>query len=178
MTLVQAAVWNWQELSATVQRSLEASAYDGIAVDTSDLEGVPPYQSPLPTLSPGSSLNPNQTLGTPSEEVPNAELSREGVRPRDFACQDFYVPDGKGSRLIHMSPKCSGIMSQTGNLLFIIRLHNLIEKYGAPFFGMDRVTSDFCAMEANSMTLILGRATVMLLVSTSVGVSVQPSFNG
>ena len=55
------------------------------------------------------------------------------MRPKDSACLDLYVPDGKGNRLSKMSPKCSCMLSQAGNLLFIIRLHNVIEKYGTPF---------------------------------------------
>ena len=93
------------------------------------------------------------------------------MRPKDSACLDFYVPDGKGSTLIE--PKVSGMLSQAGNLLFIIRLHNLMEKYGAPFCGLDKITSDLYVMEAYSMTLISERATSMLQVGTSTGVSSQ-----
>ena len=52
--LAQAAVQNQQEFSAAVQRSLEASVYDGIAVDESQLWGVSPHQTPLSTLASGS----------------------------------------------------------------------------------------------------------------------------
>ena len=47
------AVQNQQELSAAVQRSLEASVYSGIAVDKSQLWGVSPHQSLSPSLGPG-----------------------------------------------------------------------------------------------------------------------------
>ena len=46
-----------------------------------------------------------------------------------------------------------------------------MEKYGTPFFGKDRVTSDLYAMEANSMTLISKQVTIMPQASTSTGVS-------
>ena len=68
-----------------------------------------------------------------------------------------------------MSPKHSGMLFWAGNLLFIIRLHNLMEKYGTPFFGEDRITGDLYAMEATSMTLISKRATPMPQVSTLTG---------
>ena len=48
-----------------------------------------------------------------------------------------------------------------------------MEKYGTPFFGMDRITSDLYAMEATSMTLISERATIMPQVSTLLGVIPQ-----
>ena len=46
-----------------------------------------------------------------------------------------------------------------------------MEKYGTPFFGVDRITSDLCAMEATFMTLISEMATIMPQVSTLVGVT-------
>ena len=60
---------------------------------------------------------------------PNDRLSAEGVRPKDSACFDLYILDGKDSRLSQMSPICSGMLSHVDNLLFTIRLHNLMEKY-------------------------------------------------
>ena len=72
-----------------------------------------------------------------------------------------------------MSPKHSCMLSQAGNLLFIIRVYNLMVKYGFPFFGVDRITSDLYEMEATSMTLISQRATIMSQVSTWAGVSSQ-----
>ena len=65
------------------------------------------------------------------------------------------------------------MLSQMDNLLFIIKLHKLMEKYGTPLFGVDRITGDFYAMKANSMTLISERAAIMPQVSTSTGVSPQ-----
>ena len=60
-------------------------------------------------------------------------INGEGVRPKDSAYLDLYVLDGKGSRLSQMSPKHSDMLSQAGNLLFIIRLCNLMEKCGTLF---------------------------------------------
>ena len=134
---------------------------------------MPSPQSPLSTLVPRSSSNPPQILGTPSQDVPNDRLSEEGVSPKDSACLDLYVPDGKGSRLTQMSPKCSGMLSQVGNLLFILRLCNLMEKYRTPFFRVDRITSNLYAMEATFMTLISEKATIMPQVSILAGVISQ-----
>ena len=124
---------NQQEVSAAVQKSQEAFVYGGMAVDVSQPQSVSPQQSPLPTLAPRSGSNLSQILRTPSQDIPNNSLSRENVRPKDSPYPDLYIPDGKGSRLSQMSPKHSGMLSQAGNLLFIIRLHNSMEKYGTPF---------------------------------------------
>ena len=116
-------------------------------------------------------FKPPQILRTPSQGVPSDRLSGEGVRPKDSTCLDLYVPDGKDSRLNQMSPKHSGMLSQDGNLLFIMNLH-ISWRYTEPhFFGVDRITSDLYAMEATSMTLISERATIISQVCTSAGVS-------
>ena len=72
-------------------------------------------------------FEPPQTLGTSSQEVPNARLSEEGVRPKDSIFLDLYVLDGKSSRLSQLNPKCFDMLFQVGNLLFTIRLCNLME---------------------------------------------------
>ena len=48
-----------------------------------------------------------------------------------------------------------------------------MEKYGTPFFGVNRITSDLYAMEAASLTLISEKATIMPQVSTLVVVTSQ-----
>ena len=128
----QASVQSQQELSAAVQRSLEASVFGGMVVDKSQLWGVPLTRVLCPLL-PWVKFKPPQILGTPSQEVLNNRLSWEGARPKDSTCLDFYVPNGKGSRLSQLSPKHSCMLSQACNLFFIIRLHNLMEKYRTPF---------------------------------------------
>ena len=55
------------------------------------------------------------------------------MRPKDSTCLNFYVPAGKGSRLGRLNLKFSGMLSQDGNLLYLIRLHNVKKKYGIPF---------------------------------------------
>ena len=117
-----------------------------------------------------SSSNLPQIIGTPNCYIQNDRLSREGVRPKDSACLDLYVPDGKNSRLSEMSPKCSGMIFYAGNLLFIIRLHNLMENQ---IFGVDMISSDFYAMEATSMTWISERVAIMPQVSTLVIITFQ-----
>ena len=91
MTLAQAAAHNQQELSTAVQRSLEASVYNSIAVDKSQLLGVSPHQCQLYTLVSGSNSNPPPILGTPSQEVPDDRLSRASARPKDSTCLDFCI---------------------------------------------------------------------------------------
>ena len=173
VTPAQVAVQNQQELYAVVQRSLEAPVYGCMAVDKSQLQGLSPDQSPSPTLAPGSSSRPSQILGTPSQDVPDDRSGGEGARPKDSTCIDLYVPDDKGSRLSQLSPNFSGMFSEAGNPLIIIRMCNLMEKYRAPFFGVDRITSNLYVMEANSITLISERATIMPQVSNSAGESSQ-----
>ena len=147
--------------------------YGGTIMDESRLQGVPPQQSPSPSIAPVLSSNPPQILVTSNQDICNDRSSEEGGRPKDSACLDCYIPDGKNSRLSQMSPKLSGMLSHAGNLLFIITLCNLMEKYRTPFFGVDRVTCDLYAMEVTSMALIPERVTFMLQVSTSVGVTSQ-----
>ena len=118
-------------------------------------------------------FKPSSDFSTPSQDVLIDKFSGEGVRPNDFAGLDLYIMDGEGRRLSQMSPKHSGMLSHAANILFIFKLHNLMEKYGTPFFRVDRITSDLCAIEAASMTLISERATIMCQVSTSAGVISQ-----
>ena len=65
------------------------------------------------------------------------------------------------------------MLSHAGNQLFIIRLHDLMDKYGTPLFGVDWITSDLYVFEATSMTLISERATIMPQVSTMLWVIPQ-----
>ena len=53
------------------------------------------------------------------------------------------------------------MLSPAGNPLFIIKLKNLMNKYGTSFPGVSRLTSDLYTMEASSMLLITERATVI-----------------
>ena len=72
-----------------------------------------------------------------------------------------------------MSPKCSGMLYHVANLLFIIRLCNLTEKYRTPFFRVDKITGDLYEVKdlATSMTLLSERETSQ--VNTLVGVISQ-----
>ena len=125
----QAAVQNHQEVSVVVQRSLEVSVYGSIITD----ENQHSYNSPCPTTAPVSSSNPPQILDTPNRDMSNDRLNGEGARPKDLVYLDLYIPDGKNSRLNQASPKCTVILSHASNLLFIVRLCNLMEKYITPF---------------------------------------------
>ena len=124
---------------------------------------ITPQQRPLLMIAPVSSLNPPQILGTSNWDIPNDMLSGEDARPKDSTCFGCYVPDAKNGRLSQMSPTHSAMLSHTGNLLFIIRLHNPMEKYGTPF--LEQI--------GYPMISILERATIMPQVSTSVGITSQ-----
>ena len=110
-----------------MQRSLDVSVYDSTAVEKVGCGACPPPKF-ITNSCPWVKSNPLQTLGTHSQKVSNDSLSTEDARPKDSAYLDFYVPDGKGNRLSQLSQKCSGLLSQTGNLLLIIKLLNLMEK--------------------------------------------------
>ena len=100
-------------------------------------------------------------------------IGGEGGRPKDSTCLDFFIPDGKGSRLCQLSAKHSDMLPQAVNLF----IHHYIPQHNGeiwdPIFGMDRITIDLYAVQANSMTLISERATIMPQASTSAGVSSQ-----
>ena len=95
--------------------------------------GCIPLPESITHSCPQVKFKPPELLETPNQEVSNNKPSGEGVRPKDSTCLDFYILDGKGSRLRQLSPKHSGVMSQTGNLPFIVKLHNLMKRFRTPF---------------------------------------------
>ena len=47
------------------------------------------------------------------------------------------------SRLSQLNPMSSGMLSQVGNPLVVVKLPNLMEKYGTPFFGVEKSYGQF-----------------------------------
>ena len=82
-----------------------------------------------------------------------------------MAFLDLYISAGRGSRLTQINPNNLDMVSPVVNRLLIIKLKNLMDKYGIPFFEVDRLTSGLYNMVVNSTSIIMERATIMPQVS-------------
>ena len=51
---------------------------------------------------------------------------------------DFYMPDGQGKRLSETYQMFTNEQTPEGNPVVIVKLTNLVKKYGSPFYLMDR----------------------------------------
>ena len=51
---------------------------------------------------------------------------------------DFYMPDGQGNRLSETYQMFTNEQTQEGNPGVIVKLTNLVKKYGSPFYLMDK----------------------------------------
>ena len=51
---------------------------------------------------------------------------------------DFYMPDGQGKRLSEIYQMFTNEQTPEGNPGVIVKLTNLVKKYGSPFYLMDR----------------------------------------
>ena len=51
---------------------------------------------------------------------------------------DFYMPDGQGKKLSETYQMFTNEQTPEGNLGIIVKLTNLVKKYGTPFYLMDR----------------------------------------
>ena len=51
---------------------------------------------------------------------------------------DFYMPDGQGKRLSETYQMFTNELTLEGNLGVIVKLTNLVKKYGSPFYLMDK----------------------------------------
>ena len=65
------------------------------------------------------------------------------------------------------------MLSKVDNPLAIIKLENLIEKYGTPLCNIDRLAGDLYAIEANSKPLIPEKATIMPQELPQVSVTIE-----
>ena len=93
------------------------------------------------------------------------------VRLKSITLLDVYVPDGKSSHLSQLNLTFAGMLLFMGNLLVLIRLENLMERYGTPFYGINWLSVELCAMEATSLTLIPERTTIMPVTIPQVSAS-------
>ena len=51
---------------------------------------------------------------------------------------DFYMPDGQGKKLSETYQMFTNEQTPEGNPGVIVKLTNLVKKYGTPFYLMDR----------------------------------------
>ena len=51
---------------------------------------------------------------------------------------DFYMPDGQGNRLSETYQMFTNEQTPEGNPGVIVKLTNLVKKYGSPFYLMDK----------------------------------------
>ena len=105
----------------------------------------------------------------PTVPIHEAHIHRFGgdrSRPKTSAFLDFYKLDGKGSsRFSQLNPQKSGMLSKIDNPLVkagnhlikvhnplvIIKLPNLMSKYGTAFFRLNKLNGNPYAMECNSV---------------------------
>ena len=97
------------------------------------------------------------------------------LRLKNTISLDFFVPDHKGSHLSQLNPKPTGILLPMGNPIILIKLENLMGRYGMPFFQIDWLTGELYSMEGTSMTLISERATIILVTIPQVLPVVSPA---
>ena len=100
-----------------------------------------------------------------------AHVSRvggDGARPQNTVFLNFSVPDGRCSRHSKPAPESTGMLSHVGNLLVLIKLENVMEKYCIPFYAVDRLTGELYLMKVNTMTQTPEKATVMPKLSSTI----------
>ena len=142
------------------------STFSGSAIDDETFWGVSHHPSchihlPLGLVHPFS--------GSAKPEVFVNRLGGKGARPKNTTFLDIYMPDGKGTRLSQVNPRSLSMLLKVGNPLVIIKLVDLMEKYGTPFFRVDKLTGELHTMEANSMAAIPEKAKDMPQVSNTAG---------
>ena len=84
------------------------------------------------TLQNGDALKVNPQGGALMEAL---GFGPERVEEKD---PDFYMPDGQGKKLSETYQMFTNEQTPEGNPGVIVKLSNLVEKYGTPFYLMDR----------------------------------------
>ena len=67
---------------------------------------------------------------------------------------DFYMPDGQGRRLSETYQMFTNEQTQEGNLGVIVKLTNLVKKYGSPFYLMDKKSGHLYVLNEQGYTQI------------------------
>ena len=67
---------------------------------------------------------------------------------------DFYMPDGQGGRLSETYQMFTNEKTLEGNPGVIVKLTNLVEKYGSPFYLMDKKSGHLYVLNEQGYTQI------------------------
>ena len=82
--------------------------YGGFTLSGETLWGVSPHPSLLHTPKPMTS--PAHSQEVLSQVVLFGKLGAECIRPKNIIFKDFYIPDGRDSRLRQLNPNSSGML--------------------------------------------------------------------
>ena len=97
-----------------------------------EIEGVASPVKFTEALQNGDALKVNPQGGALMEELGFGPHRVEENDP------DFYMPDGQGKRLSETYQMFTNEQTLEGNPSVIVKLTNLVKKYGSPFYLMDR----------------------------------------
>ena len=97
-----------------------------------EMEGVASLSKFTEALQNGDALKVNPQEGTLMEAL---GFGPDKVEEND---PDFYMPDGQGKRLSETYQMFTNEQTLEGNPGVIVKLTNLVKKYGSPFYLMDR----------------------------------------
>ena len=97
-----------------------------------EMEGVTSPIKFTEALQNGNALKVNPQGGAPMEAL---GFGLDKVEEND---PDFYMPDGQGKRLSETYQMFTNEQTPEGNPGVIVKLTNLVKKYGSPFYLMDR----------------------------------------
>ena len=97
-----------------------------------EMEGVASPIKFTETLQNGDALKVNPQGGALMEALGFGPHKLEESDP------DFYMPDGQGKRLSETYQMFTNEQTPEGNPEVIVKLTNLVNKYGTPFYLMDR----------------------------------------
>ena len=97
-----------------------------------EMKGVASPIKFMEALQNGDALKVNPQGGALMEAL---GFGPERVEEQD---PDFYMPDGQGKKLIETYQMFTNEQTLEGNPGVIVKLTNLVKKYGTPFYLMDR----------------------------------------
>ena len=99
-------------------------------------------------LQNGDALKVNPQGGALMEAL---GFGLDKVEERD---PDFYMPDGQGRRLSETYQMFTNEKTPEGNPRVIVKLTNLVKKYGSPFYLMDKKSGHLYVLNEQGYTLI------------------------
>ena len=97
-----------------------------------EMKGVASPIKFMEVLQNGDALKVNPQGGALMEAL---GFGQERVEEKD---PDFYMPDGQGKKLSETYQMFTNEQTPEGNPGVIVKLSNLVKKYGIPFYLMDR----------------------------------------